>query len=50
MKEDVFRKEVQVVLKLGFKHLYVFGTAGEGYAVDSKRFQQIVRVFREDTM
>lgn len=49
MKEAVFRKEVQLVLKLGFKHLYVFGTAGEGYAIDSRRFQQIVRVFREET-
>ena len=47
--EDVFRKEVRMVLELGFNHLYVFGTAGEGYAVDTARFRQIVRVFREET-
>jgi dihydrodipicolinate synthase/N-acetylneuraminate lyase len=47
--EDVFRKEVQMVLGLGFNHLYIFGTAGEGYAVDTARFRQIVEVFREET-
>jgi dihydrodipicolinate synthase/N-acetylneuraminate lyase len=49
LKEDVFRKEVRHTLRLGFHHVYVFGTAGEGYAVDTRRFQQIVRVFREET-
>jgi dihydrodipicolinate synthase/N-acetylneuraminate lyase len=33
----------------GFRHVYVFGTAGEGYAVDGPRFREIVRVFREET-
>lgn len=47
--EDVFRKEVQMVLGLGFNHLYIFGTAGEGYAVDTARFRQIVEIFREET-
>lgn len=46
--EDVFRREVRSVLQ-NFKHLYVFGTAGEGYAVDTARFQQVVRVFYEET-
>ena len=46
--EDVFRREVRTVLK-HFNHLYIFGTAGEGYAVDTARFQQIVRVFHEET-
>jgi hypothetical protein len=36
--EDVFRREVRMVLA-NFNHLYIFGTAGEGYAVDSTRFQ-----------
>lgn len=49
LMEDVFRREVRLTLKRGFKHLYVFGTAGEGYAVDTPRFRQIVRVFREET-
>jgi dihydrodipicolinate synthase/N-acetylneuraminate lyase len=47
--EDVFRQEVRMVLAMGFQHLYVFGTAGEGYAVDSARFRQIVEIFRDET-
>ena len=46
--EDVFRGEVRSVLER-FNHLYVFGTAGEGYAVDTARFQQVVRIFYEET-
>lgn len=46
--EDLFRREIRMVLQ-HFNHLYVFGTAGEGYAVDTPRFQQIVRVFDEET-
>lgn len=49
LMEDVFRREVRLTLKRGFKHLYIFGTAGEGYAVDTPRFRRIVRVFREET-
>jgi dihydrodipicolinate synthase/N-acetylneuraminate lyase len=48
--EDVFRAEVRMVLEQGFTHLYIFGTAGEGYAVDSARFDQIVTLFAEETM
>jgi dihydrodipicolinate synthase/N-acetylneuraminate lyase len=47
--EAVFRQEVRLVLSKGFNDLYVFGTAGEGYAVDTARFQQIVRIFHEET-
>lgn len=47
--EDVFRREVQVTLRRGFNHLYIFGTAGEGHAVDTPRFQRIAEIFREET-
>lgn len=47
--EEVFRREVRMVLAQGFRHLYIFGTAGEGYAVDTARFRQIVEVFRDET-
>ena len=47
--EDVFRQEVRHVLNAGFRHVYIFGTAGEGYAVDIARFRQIAVVFREET-
>jgi dihydrodipicolinate synthase/N-acetylneuraminate lyase len=48
--EAVFRREVRAVLGLGFNDLYIFGTAGEGYAVDSARFHQIVEIFAEETL
>lgn len=47
--ENVFREEIRKTLEVGFRNLYVFGTAGEGYAVDTARFRQIVDVFYEET-
>lgn len=47
--EATFRREVQMLLALGFRHLYIFGTAGEGYAVDTPRFRQLVELFRAET-
>lgn len=49
MLEDVFRRQVRMARAAGFTDMYVFGTAGEGYAVDTRRFAQVVRVFREET-
>ena len=46
--EDVFQHEVERTLKF-FNHLYIFGTAGEGYAVNTTQFQRIVKVFYELT-
>ncbi len=46
--EAVFRREVRMVLA-HFNHLYIFGTAGEGHAVDTARFQQLVQIFHEET-
>lgn len=46
--EDVFRREVQHILQ-HFNHLYVFGTAGEGYAVATADFRRIVQIFYEET-
>ncbi len=47
--EDVFRTEVRHALAAGFRHVYTFGTAGEGYAVDLPRFVRIVEIFHEET-
>jgi dihydrodipicolinate synthase/N-acetylneuraminate lyase len=47
--EEVFRAEVRSAIAKGFRHIYVFGTAGEGYAVDTARFREIVTIFREET-
>jgi dihydrodipicolinate synthase/N-acetylneuraminate lyase len=47
--EGCFRDEIRATLAHGFKHLYIFGTAGEGYAVTLSQFQQIVCVFHAET-
>src|SRR5690606_5768715 len=47
--EEVFRQEIRYLHALGIDHLYIFGTAGEGYAVDTARFREIVTVLREET-
>ncbi len=46
-QEDLFRHQVRHLLTDGTKHLYIFGTAGEGYAVSDSQFDRIVRVFQE---
>jgi len=45
--EAVFRRGVRIALE-GTSHLYVFGTAGEGYAVTDRQFAQIVTTFVEE--
>lgn len=47
--EDCFRRQIRAVLGHGFNHLYIFGTAGEGYAVTLSQYRQIVEIFREET-
>lgn len=49
LMEDVFREGVRRTLKSGFNNLYIFGTAGEGYAVDTSQFRRITKVFFEET-
>jgi len=49
LEETIFRQEIRHFLSLGFQDMYIFGTAGEGHAVDTDRFNQIVEVFREET-
>lgn len=47
--DEIFREEVRQVFEAGFRHIYVFGTGGEGYAVDTRRFRQVVDTFYEET-
>src|SRR5438045_9702842 len=47
--EDVFREEVRGAIAHGFRNVYVFGTAGEGDAVDTARFRRVVDIFWEET-
>lgn len=46
--ESIFRRGVRSTLALGTKQLYVFGTAGEGYAVTDRQFDQIVAAFADE--
>lgn len=50
LMEDLFREEVRRTLALGFTDVYVFGTGGEGYAVDTRRFREVVRIFAEEAL
>ena len=43
--EDEFREHVRVVAENVTRHIYVFGTAGEGYAVSDSQFRDIATVF-----
>ena len=46
--EDVFRRQVRQLLARGAEDLYIFGTAGEGYAVSDVQFDRITGVFCEE--
>ena len=48
LDEPIFRRAIRLALAADFRHLYVFGTAGEGYAVDSDRFRQVAEVFADE--
>lgn len=43
--EDVFCREVHTIARGLTRHIYVFGTAGEGYAVTEKQFDRIAAAF-----
>lgn len=46
--KDLFRRQVRYLLEHGTRHLYIFGTAGEGYAVSDGQFDTITRAFAEE--
>lgn len=46
--EEKFRRGVRAELTIGTKLLYVFGTAGEGYAVTDRQFDEIVAAFVDE--
>ncbi len=45
LDRDLFAETVALHAGLGIRDLYVFGTAGEGYAVDEERFDAVVATF-----
>jgi dihydrodipicolinate synthase/N-acetylneuraminate lyase len=46
--EAVFRRSIAKLIERGLRDLYVFGTAGEGYAVSDRLFDRVVRIFVEE--
>lgn len=48
LMEDAFRAQVLKTLE-SFNHLYIFGTAGEGYAVTLSQFIEVAEVFWDET-
>ena len=48
LDEALFRHEIACLLAAGHKYLYVFGTAGEGYAVTESLFDEIVHLFIDE--
>ena len=44
-----FRRQIHVLARDLTRHLYIFGTAGEGYAVTEAQFDQICRTFWESS-
>ncbi len=49
LDEAMFRREIHHAVAAGFRHIYVFGTAGEGYGVDTARFRRVVEVLKDET-
>ncbi len=47
--EQTFRRQIRNLLTNLTRDVYVFGTAGEGYAVTETQYDQILHVFREET-
>ena len=44
-EEGIFRRQVHTLARELTRDLYIFGTAGEGYAVTERQFDQITRAF-----
>lgn len=47
--EAIFRRSVRHQIASGIRDLYIFGTAGEGYAVTERQFDEVTRVFLDET-
>lgn len=45
----IFRRQVRHQIAAGIHDLYIFGTAGEGYAVTERQFDEVTRVFLDET-
>jgi dihydrodipicolinate synthase/N-acetylneuraminate lyase len=50
LDEKNFARNIEILLQNKIKHIYLFGTAGEGYAVNNDKFQNIVEKFSYNMM
>jgi dihydrodipicolinate synthase/N-acetylneuraminate lyase len=50
LDEQRFAQHIDETMDLGFKSLYILGTAGEGYALSEPLYQQVVTVFAQQTL
>lgn len=48
LAETIFRESIRDQIRRGIPDLYIFGTAGEGYAVGEADFDRITRIFVEE--
>ena len=46
----VFERHIQNTLDDGYRHIYLLGTASEGYALSESRFRQVVGIFASRTV
>lgn len=46
--ENCFRKQIRSLISMDIRHIYIFGSAGEGYAVNDEQFDYITKVFSEE--
>ena len=45
LDDRLFRREIELMVADGHRSIYIFGTAGEGYAVSDVQFLEITRVY-----
>ena len=48
--EELFREQVRSYARHLTRHLYIFGTAGEGHAVSDDQFRSIARIFYDEAL
>ena len=49
-QENLFRRQVRLLRDGLTPYIYLFGTAGEGYAVSDQQFDAIVDAFRDEML
>ena len=43
--KPLFKRQIEHLINNGITHIYLFGTAGEGYAINNQQFEEIVSYF-----